>query len=166
MYLSQSLALHPLCSPSPRLPWNPRTPPSRQSCSTELLVIRQKPQGQSGLMYQNLVVFSESKVQTCFHFCKLAKLIIHARFLTASQQRFRKLDVFLRQLNLLSPGIPWTRLIPAESLGHTARPPSPTPGPLGQHSHGKGTARSLCPWTAAATRAAVPEVPRTHGDWQ
>lgn len=39
-----------------------------------------------------------------FHFYKLAKLIIHARFVTTSQQRSRKLDVFLRlnQLNLLS----------------------------------------------------------------
>lgn len=37
-------------------------------------------------------------------FQKLAKLIIHARFLTIYQQRFRKLDVFLRfnQLNMLS----------------------------------------------------------------
>lgn len=74
-------------------------------CSTELPVIKEKPQGPSGPMYQNLV-FSESRVHTCvFIFIKLVKLIVHARFPTTSQQRFRKLDVFLR-LNLLSHCIP------------------------------------------------------------
>lgn len=39
------------------------------------------------------------RTKLLFH--KLAKLIIHARFLTTFQQRFRKLDVFLRLNQLL-----------------------------------------------------------------
>ena len=35
-----------------------------------------------------------------FHFYKLAKLTLHARFLTTSQQRLRKLEILL--INLLS----------------------------------------------------------------
>lgn len=45
------------------------------------------------------VVLRIQRTKLLFH--KLAKLIIHARFLTTSQQRFRKLDVFLRLNQLL-----------------------------------------------------------------
>lgn len=82
--------------------------------------------------------FSESKVQTCFNFHKLAKEIVHARFLTASQQRARKLDVFLRvnQRNLLSESPYSFNLIPAY---FRATPPfhSSIPVTFGHHSMGK-----------------------------
>lgn len=47
-----------------KLPWNKLTLPLCQAWSIELSVVREKPQGQTGFMYQNLV-FSESQVQTC-----------------------------------------------------------------------------------------------------
>lgn len=84
---------------------------------------QRKTTGKSGLTYQNLV-FSESKVQTWFHFYKLAKLMTHARFLTASQQRFRNLDVFWRQHNLLSE--PWYSL----NLSNSSQIPGPQLGAL------------------------------------
>lgn len=45
------------------------------------------------------VLLRIQRTKLLFH--KLAKLIIHASFLTTSQQRFRKLDVFLRLNQLL-----------------------------------------------------------------